>query len=386
MAIPRNFDYKNFDLIRQKGDQLRKRNRIILAMVFFSFLFLALLLSLFFSSGRSRTEQVAINDNSGEKTPAQEVKSEEDRKKAEEEQEKKREKEKRDKIVAEIIKKAASSRSKGEGYLEKGLIEEANGFFNESLEKYLELKKYSEEDLKNLGLPKEELFYNLATLFFYMNKIEKAKEIILTIVDEVNDKRYFISAGCILIKSKEFDSALNYFKKAEAADPKDGKTNYYMGIIYSEKKEYNKAIFQFSEAVKKGRNDANLYSNMGLLYNLTANYEESEKCYLKALELDSGNWQYYDILGILNFQMGKPDKSRDYYLKALELSKNIPEIYYNLGTLEFETENYPLAREYFQKLLNLFPDFYLSKDVKTKINKIDELIKQSAVEDKNSHD
>ncbi|MCK5683314.1 tetratricopeptide repeat protein, partial [bacterium] len=278
------------------------------------------------------------------------------------------------------------AKEKGEQYLEKGLVSESNTFFKESLGFYLELKKYSHEELLELKITREELFYNLASLFFNINEIDKAKEIILSVVDEVRDKRYFISAGCIFIKSKEYDRALKYFEKAEKTDPKDGKINYYQGVIYSEKKDYSKAIIQFATAIKKGQKNANLYSNMGLLYSLTANYEESEKCYSKALELDSGNWQYYNILGNLNFIMGKPDKSRDYYLKALELSKNIPEIYYNLGTLELESENYKISKDYLKTLITRFPEFDMIKDVKNKLLKIEESIKKSAAKKNDNND
>ena len=66
-------------------------------------------------------------------------------------------------------------------------------------------------------------------------------------------------AGSIYLKLKEYQKAVDSFKKEIANYPDDYKSYYYLGVAYKEMKLYDKALEAIENALKIKKDDFSLY-------------------------------------------------------------------------------------------------------------------------------
>ncbi len=157
------------------------------------------------------------------------------------------------------------------------MIEKANKYYTKSIEVGHEVSRSYLLMAQNYKDQKDTAQY-VATLKSGLENAEDNKNIMLLLVD------YFQKAG----KLKE---ALEYMKKAIAADPENVTLYFAMGNVYSELGKPDKAEESYNRAIEIDPENVDILFNMGtLFFNTGAEYRN------EANELDLSEKEAYDSL------------------------------------------------------------------------------------------
>jgi len=219
--------------------------------------------------------------------------------------------------------------------------------------------------------PTKEREQKIAINFDYINeKLQHAQKIIdsgnideaINIHVELLDqkKRFSIvhlNLGKILYKKKEYEQAVNQFKKAIELTPNNPKLYFVTGLTLEKMAKENEAIKHFKKAVEINPNhpDYNLQLGRSLYNNKLLG--EAEKYTKKAQELSPNNAKTYLTLGNIYNRMARVDESIEQYKKAMELDPNLAESHYNMGYSLNLKNKFQEALAYFDKALELNPKY-----------------------------
>jgi len=99
----------------------------------------------------------------------------------------------------------------------------------------------------------------------------------------------------------------------------DPQAHYRLGIIYISQKEFEKAIENFKRAIKLKRDFTKAYVNLGSAYGKLKQYKPALSYLQKALSLENKDPVIYYNIGLIYSAMKKPDQAKKYFTKAEEL-------------------------------------------------------------------
>lgn len=135
--------------------------------------------------------------------------------------------------------------------------------------------------------------------------------------------------GNAYMKSHQYDTAIEYFKKVEAINPADNDVYNSIGASYEMKSDFNAAIYYYKKHTSLQSNDWRVHMNLASLNYRLENYEESSQDLEKVAlllpdslgdgESDIVKLQY---LGICHYGMNNNVKAIDCFNKALALDPN----------------------------------------------------------------
>jgi len=246
-------------------------------------------------------------------------------------------------------------------YLNNFFLENLHGSIFASRGDFEEAKKKFEEVIK-LQPKFADGFYNLATIFLKLKKIDSAifffhKTLELDVnfynayfnlgicYNEINqidnsikyyniyiyhapeDLSAYINLGIILFNSKDFKKAKEIFNKVLNLDLSCVAANFYIGLIFLEEKENLTAINFFEKAIYFDKNFYLAYSNLAESLILASRFIEAEDTYKKFIKNNSINKEeladcYYRLAN-LQGNMGDLENAFKNYDLAIGYSKNI---------------------------------------------------------------
>lgn len=141
--------------------------------------------------------------------------------------------------------------------------------------------------------------------------------------------RPYVAIASQLIRSKQYEEALEYLRDAESL--------------------YEKYPNRFQENWI-----AKLYYNAGIVYRIKGDNEKAIKLFFKSLQLDRAEWITHVNLGILFFDQGDYEHAEDYLFNAVSLHPNCPSGLYNLfGRALYANKKYDEALDVFLKGLKI---------------------------------
>jgi len=214
-----------------------------------------------------------------------------------------------------------------------------------------------------LSLSKKKKFKKDSSVYFYLgiacaNKKEydKAIESYKKAV-EINPKKdkIYYNMGITYATLKEYDRAIGAYKKAVEINPKDDKAYYNMGITYANIEEYDKAIEAYKKAVEINSKDDGAYNNMGSIYHDKEEYNKAIKAYKKAIEINPKNDKAYNNMGSAYDNKGEYNKAIEAYKKAVKINPKNDEAYNNMGIAYDEINEYDKAIEAYKKVVEINP-------------------------------
>jgi tetratricopeptide (TPR) repeat protein len=145
--------------------------------------------------------------------------------------------------------------------------------------------------------------------------------------------------GEIYLDQKNYDKAIEFFKKASELDPKNatakpGLSEAYVGKgrLLLDGSQPDTAVYFFEEAAKANPNNAAAYAGLGECYDAAGNNDKAQAGFEKALALDPNLTELFTPLGIIYYQKGEIAKAEDYLAKSRTLRPGDPdtELFYGL--------------------------------------------------------
>lgn len=115
------------------------------------------------------------------------------------------------------------------------------------------------------------------------------------------------------------------------AYPGDKRAHYTFGLYYFGQREYDLAIEEFKKAIGLAPDFAPSYNELGYAHAYLGNYTEAEKTLEKYAELIPDEPNPYDSWAEILMKQGKFDKSIEVYKKALSLDPNFFSAYVGVG-------------------------------------------------------
>jgi len=266
-------------------------------------------------------------------------------------------------------------------YLIIGTISSMNQNYDKAIKAYKEVLKINpknkevenilnliERELGNDGVSEiqsfrnNEDYYKMGTVLFAKKEYEKAIELFKKAIEinPQNDAAYTY-IGIAHKNKEEYSQAIEAYKKAIDINPKSDNAYYNMGFTYEFQKEYKQAIKSYINAVTINSKNAGAYYNMGMLYELQEEYKEAIESYERVLKLYPNDEKIKNILRLLEIKATKQKNSSiknksltlevkklnengellyhkkqfkkaiDLYIQAIKLNSNYAQSYSNLG-------------------------------------------------------
>lgn len=200
----------------------------------------------------------------------------------------------------------------------------------------------------------------------YENKdYKKAIQEYLTVVPETESSMLGVAASYQALN--DFNSAIEYYKKAERLNPKNAQIPYYIGYLYSEQKNWtlaesylNKAVQLDSQSEAKNllsyvtQNGSLSILNEGIDLFEKNNYEQALSKFNNVLQKEATNaYAYYYRAMIYDAQKQQKLAIAD-YLNVLKYSKDFPIANYLLAVDYDSLENYKEAYKYFETFVSSY--------------------------------
>ena len=118
---------------------------------------------------------------------------------------------------------------------------------------------------------------------------------------------------------KDYQGAIEYFRKAIELDPKLATPWNIMGYTYGELGDYNKEIKCCRKAIELDPKYATPWNKMGYAYGKLGDYNKAIECCRKAIELDPKFARPWNNMGHAYDDLGDYNKAIECYRKAIEL-------------------------------------------------------------------
>jgi protein O-mannosyl-transferase len=138
---------------------------------------------------------------------------------------------------------------------------------------------------------------NLADLYLKRNQDAKAKQLLESALEYLNDIRFVqfpmekyrahIGLGAVMARSAQFDSAVEHFQTAIRIQPNGDWGYLYLGAVFMERdKNYRKAIEYFAKAIELGPLNEVARDYMGVAMLNQGNYREAITNFEEALKIN----------------------------------------------------------------------------------------------------
>lgn len=158
--------------------------------------------------------------------------------------------------------------------------------------------------------------------------------------------------GICYKKNKEYDEAINCFKRGLNISPGDTGLLYQLGISYYLKRDYWHAEASFRHIIKYAPT-SDAYFNLGAILIKEQKYEEAVRIFKKALDLDSDDTEVLFNLASVYLVMGKYKPAIKTYTEIIDLIPEDPRpyegrasAYWKLGDKKRSTKDIKQAKEF----------------------------------------
>jgi len=187
--------------------------------------------------------------------------------------------------------------------------------------------------------------------------LQQAEKLLIEILKtQPNNATAITTLGIVSYYLKNYDSAIEYGKRALYFSPTNAYIYYTLGNAFSEKKQFYKAISCYQRALELNPNDSKLFYSLGLAFKYRGKLEEAKSCFNEALRLNPNLVDAYINLGVIFNEKRNFVESTDYFEKALQLDPTNSFAYHGIAHNLFEINQFQEAIKYYEKSLNLFPN------------------------------
>lgn len=163
--------------------------------------------------------------------------------------------------------------------------------------------------------------------------------------------------GDLCSKKGEYDSAIEYYSKALAVDPKSAQAYSGRGHAYSDKTEYDKAIEDYSRAIEIDSKQALVYGSRGAAYFVKGEDGKAIEDYSKAINIAPQDYEFYHLRGIAHLKIGKYGKAIEDCSRAAAIAPQDAEILHNRANAYCKSGAYNKAIEDYSTAIKIAPEY-----------------------------
>jgi tetratricopeptide (TPR) repeat protein len=170
--------------------------------------------------------------------------------------------------------------------------------------------------------------------------------------------RAFSRLGVIFTERKDFAEAEKYLKEAVAIRPNDALNRYNLGVAYLRQKKTAEAMEEFSKAEEMGEGNAALMQGIGDAYYSVKNYDKSLEIYNRIRKVNERNITILSRIAEIYYEKGELDNAYEAYRKITVIepaTENARVAYLNMGNILDDAHRFEEAIEAYQKALTISP-------------------------------
>jgi tetratricopeptide (TPR) repeat protein/ubiquinone/menaquinone biosynthesis C-methylase UbiE len=224
------------------------------------------------------------------------------------------------------------------------------GFFYDVLSKTDEMRKI---------FPNSVLLYNISgsahtELRQFDLAIDNYKKA-LVIKPDYSDA--FCNIGIVQKKIGDLDESIISYKKAIKFNPLHAVAYYHLGNALKEQGKLEEAIEVYNKVLSIKPDYADAYYNLGNALKDQGKLEEAVGVYKKALAIKSDYAKVYNNMGVALKDQGKLEEAIEAYNKAIALKPDYADAYLNMGAALKEQCKLEEAIEAYNKALAIKPDY-----------------------------
>ncbi|MCE9500962.1 MAG: tetratricopeptide repeat protein [Leptospira sp.] len=149
------------------------------------------------------------------------------------------------------------------------------------------------------------------------------------------------------VRSKDYDSAIKYFRDAVSISPSTAAPYIFLGNVILLKEKYKEAEGAFSKALANDARNVDAYSSLGLVYSKLEKHKQSISILKKGLELFPGDSSLHNRLGLSYKTKGDGKQAIVSFSRAKELDPKNVQPRLNLGYTLIEEGKFGEARKEF---------------------------------------
>ena len=165
----------------------------------------------------------------------------------------------------------------------------------------------------------------------------------------------------------DYNSAIEYYKKAEQINPKNAEIPYYIGYLYSEQQNWSLAETYLNKAVQLNpqseakellayvnQNGSLSVLNEGIELFEKNNFQEALAKFNTVIKKDARNAYAYYYRGLIYDEQKQQKLAINDYLSVLKYSNDFPIANYMLAVDYDSLNNYKEAFKYYQKFISAY--------------------------------
>ena len=157
-----------------------------------------------------------------------------------------------------------------------------------------------------------------------------------------------------IVRNRDWKSEDSLWLSMEKISPSSDQNHNNLGDLYSRRKEWDKAIEEFKKAVTINPRYSYAFHNLGNAYLYSDRLDEATKYYNKALEINPMIWQTYLQLAVISVKKNDLKSAEEIVLKGIKVNPTT-ESWRILGVIYVTGNNKEKAIEAFKEALRLDP-------------------------------
>jgi tetratricopeptide (TPR) repeat protein len=198
-------------------------------------------------------------------------------------------------------------------------------------------------------------YQGLAELYIANDKKDEAvKALNRSLIYDDKDPYTFLLLGIAYLDEKEYNKAIDYFKKASQADAEYEPAYFYLGSSYERIGKHQEAKNYLKKAIELNPKDADALNYLGYMYaEDNEQLDEAERLIKRALALEPKNGAFIDSLGWVYYKKGDLIRAKILIETALKLIGDDEVIYEHLGDVYDKLGEGLKAKKAWRKSLEL---------------------------------
>jgi tetratricopeptide (TPR) repeat protein len=154
-------------------------------------------------------------------------------------------------------------------------------------------------------------------------------------------------------KAKNFEAAVDGFRKAAKADPKNPAAHYFLGKSFVAQEKEDEAILAFKEAIQLKPDHAEANFSLGGVHYGREEYEKSLPYFERAVKTNNKSPEMLMALGDNQLVLRKYDVAIVQYGRVVGFEPDNANAYYSMGLIYISLNNKIAARQIVRKLESL---------------------------------